>query len=239
MEASLTQTLPGFPQVPNQTSCQVVSEPALVSFRLSELHASLDEPLLREVSEHGYRARLEATALHPTTAAGSYHWHAAVYAIRSMLTERGWKPEDLRNCPFIVSPDRAIAIVVMTGDPDTGRPNGNPTNQAEKGPVLKQAVAKNQEQLKLFDAGSVSETLAGSKEATQLWVLLYHVAAGPDGNDEVRVELSLPSRFERKKIVGWSERIILGSIQPDGEVGVLDDAPTGPIDVPVERRTGT
>lgn len=235
----MTQTLPGIPELPNQTTCRVVSDPALVAARLAELDTSLDEALLREVSEHGYRQRVEATPFHATTAAGTYHYHGAVFAIRSMLANRGWHLENLRNCPFIVSPDRAIAIVVMTGDMDTGRIDGRPTNQAVKGAVLKQAVAKNQEQLKLFDAGFVSAALAGSREATQLWVLLYHVALGEDGNDEIRIELSLPSRFEKKQIADWHERLILGAIRPDGEVGGLRDAPTGPIDVPVERRTGT
>lgn len=239
MEASLLQELPGVPSLPNQTVCTVVSEPVLVASRLTELNPSLNEALLREVSEHGYRARIEATELHPPTAAGSYHWHAAVYAIRSMLVERGWKHEDSRNCPFIVSPDRSVAIVVMTGDSDTGCIDGYPTNQAEKGAVLKQAIANNQKQLKLFDAGLVSAKLANSKDATQLWVLLYHVAIGSNGKAEVRAELSLPSQFERKKIIGWKERIILASILPDGEAMIQDDAPTGPIDVPVERRTGT
>jgi hypothetical protein len=239
MEAPLLQELPGVPSLPNQNVCTVLSEPVSVGNRLAELNASLNEALLREVSEHGYRARIEATELHPPTAAGSYHWHAAVYAIRSMLAERGWKPEDSRNCPFIVSPDRTIAIVVMTGDSDTGCVDGYPTNQAEKGVVLKQAVANNQAQLKLFDAGSVSAKLANSKEATQLWVLLYHVAVGSNGKAEIRVELSLPSQFEKKKIIGWRERIILASILPDGESMIHDDTPTGPIDVPVERRTGT
>lgn len=211
----------------------------MVSQRLAELHATLDEGLLKDVNEHGYRARIEATELHPTTAAGSYHWIACVFAIRSMLVERGWKKQDTRNCPFIVSPDRSVAIAVMTGDPDTGKPGGNPTNQAEKGTVLKQAVAQNQLQLKLFNPGRVASKLAQSKEATQLWVLLYHVAVSKDGKNEVRVELSLPSQFERKRIVGWTERIILASLKPDHKPAVQDDSPTGPIDVPVERRTGT
>jgi len=239
LEAPLLQNLPGFPPLSNQTVCTVVSEPGLVTSRLSELNPSLTEGLLREVSEHGYRARIEATDLHAPTAAGSYHWHAAVYAIRSMLAEQGWKPEVSRNCPFIVSPDRTIAIVVMTGDSDTGYVDGYPTNQAEKGAVLKQAIANNQTQLKLFDAGSVSSKLANSKDATQLWVLLYHVAVGSSGKVEIRIELSLPSHFEKKKIIGWRERIILNSILPDGESMIHDDAPTSPIDVPVERRTGT
>ena len=235
----MLQELPGVPSLPYKTECTVISEPALVASRLSELNASLNEELLREVSEHGYRARIEATELHPTTAAGSFHWHAAVYAIRSMLVEQGWKPEDSRNCPFIVSPDRTIAIVVMTGDSDTGCIEGYPTNQAEKGAVLKQAVANNQRQMKLFNTGLVSAELANSKEATQLWVLLYHVTVGSNGKAEIRAELSLPSQFEQKKIIGWRERIILASILPDGEALVQNDAPTGPIDVPIERRTGT
>lgn len=239
VEASLLQELPGIPPMPNQFVCKVVWEPALVSSRLSELSASLNEALLREVSEHGYRARIEATELHSTTAAGSYHWHAAVYAIRSLLVERGWKPENTRNCPFIVDPNRKIAIVVMTGDSDTGSIGGYPTNQAEKGAVLKQAVANNYKQLTLFNADLASTRLANSKEATQLWVLLYHVSTGSNGKSEIRAELSLPSEFERKKIINWKERIILSSILPDGEAFIQNDSPTGPIDVPIERRTGT
>lgn len=234
----MPQTLPGFPSLSNDADCRVVSGPAFVLARLLELQPSLDEVLLREVNEHGYRARLEATDSHPPTAAGTYHWNGSVFALRSTLTARDWSKQDLRNCPFIVSPDKAVAIAVMTGDSETGLVNGNPTNQTQKGDVLKQAVANNQ-QMELFDARLVSADLARSREATQLWVLLYHVGVGDDGNTELRAELSLPSRFERKQIVGWRERVILSAIRPDGEPDVRQDVPTGPIDVPVERRTGT
>ncbi|MBR8179420.1 MULTISPECIES: hypothetical protein [Burkholderia] len=233
----MSETLPGFPALPSNAETLVVSEPELVAIRLSELHPSLDEALLREANEHGYRARLEATDLHAPTAAGSYHWHDTLFAIRFALTERDWVHENLRNCPFIVSPDRKVAIAVMTGDADTGLVKGNPTNQAQKGAVLQRAVAQNQ-QLELFDP-AVAKDLANSKDATQLWILLYHVAIGTDGKPELRAELSLPSRFARKKIVGWTERIVLAAIHPDGEPVMGQDEPTGPIDVPVQRRTGT
>ena len=231
--------LPGFPDSRSQSSCRIVSEPKDIATRLTQLEATLDEALLREVSEHGFRRRIEATEMHCTTAAGTYHWHEAIYALRSMLSERGWKKEDLRNCPFIVSPDKSIALCVMTGDSDTGWASGNPSNQAQKGSVLENAIAKNQEQLKLFDANYISTKLANSKDATQLWVLLYHVAVGSNGQTEIRAELSLPSEFEKKRIVGWRERLILSPILPDGDSVTNTDAPSGPIDVPVERRTGT
>jgi hypothetical protein len=224
--------------LPSNPATSVLFEPALVATRLSELQPSLDEVLLREANEHGYRARLEATKLHAPTAAGTYHWNATLFAVRFALTERDWVAENLRNCPFIVSPDRKVAIAVMTGDPETGLVAGNPTNQARKGAVLERAVAQNQ-QLELFDPAAVSKDLANSKDATQLWVLLYHVAVGADGKPEIRAELSLPSRFARKQIVGWTERIVLAAIRPDGEPVIGQDEPTGPIDVPVERRTGT
>ncbi|SAL62239.1 hypothetical protein AWB68_03269 [Caballeronia choica] len=234
----MSQSLPGFSPLPNHSDCRVVSGPALVAARLLELHSSLDEALLKDVNEHGFRARREATASHPPTAAGTYHWIGSVFALRSNLTLRDWTKQDLRNCPFIVSPDKAVAIAVMTGDSDTGLVAGRPTNQAQKGAVIRQAVANNR-QSELFDGTLVSAELARSGEGTQLWILLYHAGVGEDGKEELRAELSFPSRFERKQIVGWRERIVLSAIRPDGETDVRHDVPTAPIDVPVERRTGT
>jgi hypothetical protein len=235
----LSQTLPGIPEIQSYADCLVVAEPELVARRLTELQPGLDEALLREVNEYGYRARLEATPSHAPTAAGTFHWNGAVYALRSRLAERDWAPQNLRNCPFIVSPDKTVAIAVMTGDPDTGLKGGHPTNQAQKGVVLRQAVANNRHQLELFNAGVVSAALAKSKDATQLWVLLYHVAVGESGRTELRAELSLPLKFERKQIVGWRERLVLGAIRPDSETDIRDESPAAPIDVFVERRTGT
>jgi hypothetical protein len=201
---------------------------------LVELHDSLDEGLVREANEHGYRARLEATPAHPTTAAGTFHWHETVAALRTALLERDWIKKDPQNCPFIVSPDKSVAILVMTSDIETGVVNGSPRNQTQKGAVLKQAVSDNYE---LFETAMISK-LERAKNGTQMWVLLYHVGVDPNGRTELRAELSLPSRFERKKIVGWTERIILGAIHPDGDYDVRIDKPLAPapVEVPVERR---
>jgi hypothetical protein len=217
-----------------QPAGQVIVEPAQVSVRLSELHDSLEEALFREANEHGYRARLDVTPAHPTTAAGTFHWHAAVFALRTALLEREWIKKDPQNCPFIVSPDKSIAILVMTGDADTGVIHGYPTNQTQKGAVLKQAISANYE---LFETAMISK-LERTKNGTQMWVLLYHVGVDTHGHTELRAELSLPSRFDRKKIVEWTERIILGAIHPDGEYDTRIDAPVAPapVDVPVERR---
>lgn len=239
MEALLKPMLPGIPDLRPSSLCTVTVDTDAVAARLSELHPTLDMVLLREVSEHGYRRRVEATDMHSTTAAGTFHWHESIFALRTMLSERGWRKEDVSNCPLIVSPDRTIALSLMTGDNETGWPQGNPSNQAQKGAVLETAVARNQQQLKLFDAKYVSATLSNRQEATQLWVVLYHVAVGTSGNTEIRMEVSLPSEFEKKRIVGWRERLILAPIAPGGDGAAQHDLPTGPIDVPIERRTGS
>lgn len=228
---------------PERSSASVVTDRDVVAMRLAQLHETLSEELLREANEHGYRARIEATELHAPTAAGTFHWHATLFQIRLALAALGWTKQDQRNCPFIVSPDRKVAIAVMTGDMDTGLEMGNPTNQASKGAVLRQAVDRNR-QLEMFDPAIITD-LANSEDATQLWILLYHIAVGADGKPELRAELSAPRRFDRKQIVEWSERLVLEALRPESEPFMDQDSPTGPIeptgpiDVPVERRTGT
>lgn len=112
----------------------------------------------------------------------------------------------------------------MTGDMETGKKDGHPTNQADKGNVLQDAI-----QFELFD-------MQAGDSGTQLWVLLYHVERDLNNNPkEIRTELSQPSRFEKKKIVDWAERIILRvlDIGASPEIGI--DVPDNPIVVPVER----
>lgn len=224
-------------QPSNVSTARVVLEPADVISRLADIHPSLDEQLLLEANARGYEARLEATPAHAPTAAGTLHWHAFVAALRTELRHRDWTIKNHKNCPFIVSPDKAIMLLVMTGDVDTGKQFGNPTNQADKGTVLGEAVEHNQ-QYELFENTAVTALERGNS-GTQLWVLLYHVERGGVNDREIRTELSLPSKFGKKKILDWSERIILNSIPLDPLVNVDEPAPlapTEPIDVPVERK---
>lgn len=221
----------------NISTARVVLEPNDVISRLAGIHPSLDEQLLLEANARGYEARLEATPAHAPTAAGTLHWHAFVAALRTELTHRDWTIKNHKNCPFIVSPDKAIMLLVMTGDVDTGKQFGNPTNQADKGTVLGEAVEHNQ-QYELFENSAVTALERGNS-GTQLWVLLYHVERGGLNDTEIRTELSLPSKFGKKKILDWSERIILSSIPLGPQVDINDPmpfAPTDPIDVPVERK---
>jgi hypothetical protein len=192
---------------------------------LNELHSTLNEELLLEANMRGFEARLESTPAHPPTSAGTFHWHDYVAALRTELALNGWQIKNHKNCPFVISPDQNIMVLVMTGDRDTGIETGNPTNQADKGQVLSEAI-----QSELFEMQS-------GDSGTQLWILLYHVERAPDGSPkEIRTEFSRPARFDRKKIVEWSERIILRTIETDEAPEIESNESTKPIDVPVERR---
>ena len=215
---------------------RIVVEPDAVLARLLSLDSVLSQDLLLESNQRGFEARLEATRAHAPTAAGTYHWHAFVAALRLALRAEGWSIRDERNCPLVISPDSSVAIVVMTGNIDTGKPYGNPTNQADKGAVLDEAVQRNI-QYQLFEASAISKLKKSG--GTQLWVLLYHVESGSNGAKEVRTELSLPSDFQRKRIASWSERIILRPMSTEPSAPIVAPIPTMPFDVPVERKTGT
>jgi hypothetical protein len=214
-----------------------VSDPVAVDTRLTALDPALTEKLLLEANQRGFEARVDTTLAHAPTAAGTLHWHAFVPALRLALKEQGWSIKDHKNCPLIISADKSVAIVVMTGNVETGKEFGNPTNQADKGAVLDEAVQRNH-QYQLFENAALSELQKGGG-GTQLWVLLYHVEGGAKGVKEIRTELSLPSSFKKKKIVGWAERIILRPISTDKAHDFVPELPAETIDVIVERKSGT
>ncbi len=222
---------------PSQQPARIVVHPAEVDARLQELDPALTQELMLEANQRGYEARLEATLAHAPTAAGTLHWHAFVPAIRLALKVQDWIIKDHKNCPLIISADRSMAIVVMTGNSETGKQFGNPTNQADKGAVLDEAVQKNV-QYQLFENAALNKMQKG-EGGTQLWVLLYHVDAGVKDAHEIRSELSLPSSFHKRKIVGWAERIILRSIPTDPSTRITPSLPIEPIEVMVERKTGS
>lgn len=222
---------------PSPQPSRIVVHPADVDARLQELDPALTQDLMLEANQRGFEARLEATLAHAPTAAGTLHWHAFVPALRLALKVQDWIIKDHKNCPLIISADRSMAIVVMTGNSETGKEFGNPTNQADKGAVLDEAVQKNI-QYQLFENSALNKMQKGDG-GTQLWVLLYHVDAGVKDAREIRSELSLPSSFHKKKIIGWAERIILRSIPTDPSTRIAPSLPIEPIEVVVERKTGS
>lgn len=214
----------------------IIDEPAHVEARLQELHPDLKTILFRDAIIGGLGGRNETTRASAPTAAGVQQWLKTVEDLRTLLATVKWHIHEQRNCPFISSPDRAISIVAMTGNCETGK-NGfeDPTNQAEKGAVAENFIQKNN-QLELFNRESIKLAKENQKE-TQVWALLYHY---DKTLNEVRFELSLPTGFDKKKITEWGERLILGSIPNNPmDFTIRKDEPNAPATVEVEPKTGT
>lgn len=214
----------------------IIDDPEQVEARLQELHPDLKTILLRDAILGGLAGRNETTRASAPTAAGVQQWLKTVEDLRTLLAMEHWHIHEQQNCPFISSPDRAISVVVMTGNSETGK-NGfeDPTNQAEKGAVAENFIQQNN-QLELFNLESLKFAKEKQRE-TQVWALLYHY---DKMLKEVRFELSLPTGFDNKKITEWGERLVLGSIPNNpNNFTIRKDEPNAPAMVEVEPKTGT
>lgn len=200
---------------------KLVKEPALVEGRLQQLSEDLSISLLHNAVLSGLGARNDTTPASASTAAGLQQWLKTVEELRTQLSEKKWHIHNEMNCPFISSADRSVSFVVMTGNSETGKEGfEDPTNQAEKGSVVENFVQTNQ-QLDLFNQDSLKLVKSKYKE-TQVWAFLYHY---DKALKEVRFELSYPIEFNKKKIIKWGERLILGSI------------PNNPMDFAIRKET--
>lgn len=206
-----------------------------VSARLLELSSDLAPELLTKAILKGLAARNDTTAASAPTAAGGKQWFETLEGLRTLLEEKQWKPLNQRNCPFIISPDHSISIVVMTGNPETGKQGlEDPSTAADKGAVAEGYVNANRQQ-QLFN--QAVDFAKKTQQGTQVWALLYHY---DKTLKEVRYELSYPTDFSKKKITGWGERLILGSI-PNNPIDftIRTETPNAPATVEVQPKTGT
>ncbi|KUF38039.1 hypothetical protein AS359_04390 [Comamonas kerstersii] len=219
----------------NSLTGPVVTDLELVDTRLQELHPTLNRELLADVVAQALNERNDVTEASAPTEAGVLQWLKTVKLLRTWLSSKDWSIQNTQNCPFIVSPDRSVSIVILTGSSETGRQGfGEPTNQAEKGAVAERFVQNNQ--LALFNQDSFKLAKEKQKE-TQVWALLYHY---DKKLNEVRFELSLPTAFGKKKITAWGERLILGSIPNNTtDFTIREDVPNAPATVEVQPKTGT
>nr|DAK58472.1 MAG TPA: hypothetical protein [Caudoviricetes sp.] len=210
-----------------------ISEPEQVAGRMKELAPGLTPEMFRDVLTQGINARSVATGAHPPTAGGTLQWIDTVAALRTILSAQDWQIRNVRNSPLIVSPDQSLAIVPMTGSPETGQSEAlQPTNRAEKGAVTGQYVKGNQEQYLLF------ARQAAEHQGMAVWVLLY---CYDRDRDEVRAELSLPADFDGRYISSWLERLVLPPIQnlPADFDNSIDDTDGPDADFDIEPLSGT
>jgi hypothetical protein len=158
----------------------------------------------------GYNA---TTAFHPLSAPGTYLYQEATAGLRRGINGRGdWTFDEDDRQPQTYSLERGVAIVVQTGDENTGIDTGRePRPRNPKGVATLKKVARNSNQLALFSVGPAS--LPGADAGEMLtWILLIAVV-----EDTVRAELSLPREWKDGRPCGWLIRLPLEE-QPLGGV---------------------
>jgi hypothetical protein len=217
------------------------TESDAVRHRLAEI-GGLTAEILREAAVQGELGRASCTASHPPLIAPIVAWGDATRALRDQLLPLGWIKSDERNYALTISPDGEHAVVVATGDENTGSPVFEATTKSPKGPRTHEVITLNAVQLNLFEQMSDEEDARLAVLARRLenpaaftWMLLIART-----EDELKVELSLPIQVGHDgRPDHWQERIILPSIPLDGGPWGLRRAPeAGPdFDVDVTRRT--
>lgn len=196
--------------------------------RLAALDLTPDE--LREICLQGYGLWADHTEFDPPSIANTNLWGRATRVLREKTVMRGWRWDNKDQQPRTVHSSGRWAVVVSTGDDQTGLRHGHPSTKNPKGDATARKVASNQAQLDFPDLPADS----GSQEQCISWFLLIYV-----DEDEIRAELSLPDEINASGFVkSWAERIILSSVSRGGDAAALADDGEEPqqFEVAVERR---
>ena len=175
--------------------------------------------------QQGFIERVNASHFDPPTAPGWDAWRYTLRSLRQQGDARGWVMADPGNLSMIINEEREVAIVVFSGDDATGLAHLKPKSKSPRGPMVREAVARNTGQLPLFpemieEARPTAEEVLGY----ETWVLLIHIM-----DEGLRAELSLPIAFDDKEFVSdWKERIIIDVPMPGSESEQTPDANDGP-----------
>lgn len=206
---------------------RVYETPDEVNERLRQL--GLSTAILLDALHQGEFVRRSSSPLDPPAAPGFTAWARTVRALRLALLPLGWEPRD-NGISTVVHPMTLVAISVATGNENTGSTDGrSPQTKYPRGSATATAVSQNVQ-------GILFGLLPDEVPVPTTWILL--VRSGADG---LIAELSFPHAMTTGgRVSEWSERIILGHIDPeDGgdRLPVPDDIDSDPIDVPLTRRS--
>lgn len=183
--------------------------------------------LLIEAAQQGFVERMNAEPpFDPVTAEGTDAWRYPVRVLRKGLAGLGWRLDNPRNLPLVISDEQRINIAVSSGDDFTGiKGHRMPHTKNPKGVLIEEAVSRNIGQFEFFP-----ETLPVAVRKFErtleypTWVFLIHIT-----EDLIRAELSLPEAMDyNNRVTGWSERILISVPLPGAELIGDTDFDEGP-----------
>jgi hypothetical protein len=182
----------------------IFSEPRICDRRLRQ-YFDFDREQLIDVIGASVAARARCTDNDAKSAPGFYAWNAATARLRQIYRRQGWEKGDYNGIETIVSQDHRKMVAVMNTDSGTCDPLRSPRNRTPKGPASENIVDMNN-QVEMFKREQMGPYV---EPPFSLWYLCIH-----DRRGKVLAELSRPTEWNDRYIVGYGERIF---ILRDGE----------------------
>jgi hypothetical protein len=209
---------------------RIVAQDYDVSLRLSELGLSASE--LIGVVHQAVAAKANFVLNHPLNAAGQLSYIYGTGALRDTLRTKGWDIDRTGNIEATYNPRTGMKIVFQNADSacDDDR---DPRAISDKGPAATRAVDLGQSSL--FPEFDAEDAEKRKRENAALWYLFVHI-----NGDDVRAELSFPTRIEEKQFKGFNERIYIiklgewASMMPKTDDG---PAPVQEFEINVTRKS--
>lgn len=222
-----------------QSQTVVRTESADVEARLAEL--SIPRGAIDEVLRASIAGRNSATPHHARNYGGTRAYHEAVCTARDELVWHGFRPHHEGGLEMCVHDELGIAIMVVAGDSDTGRPDGEPSTARERGPSGVDVIDKNR-QVSMFMSYPgfdvrTRPTAEPSRSRRRTWMLLHRQT-----KTHMWSELSLAVSVDKDgRPDGWEERIIfpplvLGAPEPTGTAPIEPIEPTPEIEIDIVAR---
>ncbi|MGS0687120.1 hypothetical protein ACVBEQ_18575 [Nakamurella sp. GG22] len=166
--------------------------------------------------------------LDPPILHGLLRWARTTRYLREELVPAGWSFDNPRNLARTIHPSGEFAIVVATGDDQTGRPDAVAAPRHPRGYATEQAVNANNQLT--FDFGLLLQAARAETGSPiggiRTWLLLF-------ATDEefFHVELSLPETYDDGRITSWTERILLPPIPRERTATRPPDDPWPTVDI--------
>lgn len=219
----------------------------------SELHRlGVSSDALRHAVRAGHDEAMSCTPNDVLTRPGYVRWATPLRYLGDHYVAEGWARERPKGFELLVSPDRTFAIGVAPGDhwtgierdPETGVPR-MPHTRIDRGPMTGQVTTGNRDQTR-FAATTHPAFADGLMPGLTTWLLLHYWHDDPlNGQDEIRLELSVPVEFwtsnprsGRGFITQFAPRLILPSIQLIESADFDEDRDEGgdEIEIEINRR---
>lgn len=189
---------------------KIVNVPLDVAVRLEQL--GLREEILLEALRQANLYRVRTTPHHPRLYRYQVMTAETIAALRDLLVPEGWAKLDEGQYELTLNPSGSMAIAVASGDDNVALVERTPSNRSPKGRHTIAAVESNR-QADMFAYLLPEKDGANAKIARDTWVLLHRVT-----KDGIFAELSRPTEIDEDGIIDkWSERILLGKIELDGD----------------------